>query len=48
MKILNLIVVLGLVFGWNMVANAAEDNFGLEDVLFEGEEKLPSEVKEAV
>jgi len=48
MKILNLIVVLGLVFGWNMVANAAEDDFGLEDVLFEDEEKQPSEAKETV
>ena len=43
MKILNLVVVLGIVFGWNISANAAEDDFGLDDVLFEGEENLSSD-----
>lgn len=43
MKILNLVVVLGIVFGWNISANAAEDDFGLDDVLFEDEENLSSD-----
>lgn len=43
MKILNLVVVFGIVFGWNISANAAEDDFGLDDVLFEGEENLSSD-----
>ena len=48
MKILNLVVVLGVFFGWNISANAAEDDFGLNDVLFEDEENLPPKTDKIV
>jgi hypothetical protein len=43
MKIINLVVVLGLVFGGNISANAAEDDFGLDDISFEDEKNIPSD-----